>query len=74
MATKDDQHRPEDIFLDRYIPNASEAEREQASENLRRLVRLLIRVHERLAWEKEGARIRANAGAAIESESLPTGI
>ena len=65
-------HRPGDIILDRYLPHATAAERETARENLRRLARLLIRVHERLAHDKSEVGIRANAEPALESESLPT--
>jgi hypothetical protein len=49
------------------MPNADETEREAARENLGRLARLLIRVHERLVNEKEDQAIRAKARRAIES-------
>ena len=67
-------HRPGDIILDRYLPHATSEQREVARENLRRLARLLIRVHERLAREKETPAIRANAEAALESKSIPTSV
>ena len=64
-------HRPGDIILDRYLPNASTEKREEARENLRRLGRLLIRVHERLAVDNPQASIRANGVAGLDSESVP---
>jgi hypothetical protein len=67
-------HRPGDIILDRYLPHATDEERETARENLRRLARLLIRVHERLALDNPQSAIRANGVPALESESLPTSV
>ena len=67
-------HRPGDIILDRYLPNASPEKREEARENLRRLGRLLIRVHERQAFDNPHPAIRTNGEPALESESLPTGV
>ena len=67
-------HRPGDIILNRYLPHATEEEREIARENLRRLARLLIRVHERRALDNPQHSIRAIDEPALESESLPTGI
>ena len=62
------KREPGDIILDRAMPNATQEEREAARENLRRLARLLIRVHERLAREKEESVIRTNGEPALESE------
>jgi hypothetical protein len=61
------QRQPGDIILDRAMPNATDEEREAARENLRRFARFLIRVHERLAREKDEAAIRANGDSALES-------
>ncbi len=63
-------HRPGDLILDHYLPNASSEEREIARENLRRLARLLIRVHTRLALDNPQPAIRALAPSELESESL----
>jgi len=60
---------PGDVILDRYLPNASMEEREAARENLRRLARLLIRVHERLAADNPQLAIRVDGTGAVESES-----
>jgi hypothetical protein len=45
------EHRPGELFIDRYMPNASEEAREEAFANLRSLVALLVRIDERLALE-----------------------
>jgi len=62
------QRHPGDMILDHAMPNASHEEREAARENLRRLARFLIRVHERLAREKEQVAIRSNGEGAVQSE------
>lgn len=51
MVTAERKHQPGDIILDRYMPNATEAEREDARENLQALVRVLIRINRRLIEE-----------------------
>ena len=45
--------RPGDLILDRYMPNATPDERESARYDLQRLAKLIIRVTERLARERE---------------------
>ena len=45
------KRRPGDFILDRNIPDATPEQREEARENLRRLAKLLLRVHERLVRE-----------------------
>ena len=65
---------PGDIILDRYLPNAAGEEREAARENLRRLARLLIRVHERLELDNPQPPIRASGAPALESELSHTDI
>jgi hypothetical protein len=65
-ASSTQQHG--DSIIDRYIPNASIEEREEARENLRRLARFLIGVHERRA-EVDNS-IRAETSAMVESASL----
>lgn len=46
------ERRPGDLFLDRYMPHASEEEREEAYENLRGLISILVEIDDRLAREK----------------------
>jgi len=67
-------HRPGDIIIGRYLPDATEDQREIARENLRRLARLLIRVNERLARDNPQSAIRASGPPALESESLTTSV
>jgi hypothetical protein len=43
--------RPGELFIDRYMPNATEAEREEALKNLQDLIAILVRIDERLARE-----------------------
>jgi len=63
------EHRPGDIILDRYLSNASTEKRQEARENLRRLARLFIRVHERLAVDSPHPATRRDGAAGLESES-----
>jgi hypothetical protein len=63
--------KPGDYILDRYLPHASAEKREEARENLRRLARLLIRVHTRLARDNPQEKIRGNDGDEVDSESPP---
>jgi len=60
---------PGDSIIDRYLPDASAEEREEARENLRRLARFLIGVHERRSGVQGDNAIRAKASATVESES-----
>ena len=53
MKIKKYEHRPGDIFIDRYMPKATEEAREEAYANLRALVALLVRIDERLAIEAQ---------------------
>lgn len=53
MKNKKNDHRPGDLFIDRYMPTATEEAREEAYANLRALVALLVRIDERLASEGE---------------------
>lgn len=45
---------PEDIFIDRYMPGATTAQREEARQNVRNLVAVLVRINARLAQEAKG--------------------
>ncbi len=53
MKNKINDHRPGELFIDRYMPKATEEAREEAYGNLRALVALLIRIDERLALEAQ---------------------
>ena len=46
------QQRPGQLFLDRYMPTATDEEREAAYANLKGLVAVLVEIDDRLAREK----------------------
>ncbi len=52
MKNEDIDHRPGELFIERYMPKATEEAREEAYANLRALVALLVRIDERLALEE----------------------
>ena len=56
MKPKKSDHRPGDLFIDRYMPKATEEAREEAYANLKALVALLVRIDERLALEEREQR------------------
>jgi hypothetical protein len=56
MKNKKIDHRPGDLFIDRYMPQATEEAREESYANLRALVALLVRIDERLAMEERERR------------------
>jgi len=63
--------RPGDLILNRYMPNATEEEREAARENLREFAIVIVGIAERIAKEEnEQAReILGELKALIEFES-----
>ena len=71
MDTPQGVRRPGDLIIDRYMPNASDAEREEARENLRLLAGVLMRIEDRLAQEWYEKRIREEGVAGLESEVHP---
>lgn len=52
--------RPGDLILDRYMPNATPEEREEARANLRRLLRTLTDIEERKMRDEERGRDSRN--------------
>lgn len=52
MQEQPRERRPGDLFLDRYMPNATEQEREDAYENLRGLIAITVEIDDRLTREK----------------------
>lgn len=67
MSTNKSSRRPGDLILDRYLPNATEAQREEARENLKALMAALVRIDERLAQEAVDKAIRLKADNSIDS-------
>jgi hypothetical protein len=50
---KQNDKRPEDIFIGRYMPGASEEEREDARQNVQRLIAILVRINDRVGRESD---------------------
>jgi hypothetical protein len=69
-----ENRKPGDYILDRYLGGAEPEMREEARENLRRLARLIIRVHLRLACENPQAAIREKTEPAVDSESQSSNV
>jgi hypothetical protein len=60
---------PELRIVNRYMPNATAEQREEAMANLRQLAQLLMRIEDRLAREWYAQQIRDSDAAAVESDS-----
>lgn len=69
MPTNNPERKPGDLIIDRYMPNASEAEREEARENLRAYLAVAMRIAARLEREERerGQAIRTNPDSAVDS-------
>ena len=65
MDTPHQEHRPGDLILDRYMPNAGETEREAARENLRAYAMVVLRIASRLATGEYEQEIRATEDGAV---------
>jgi hypothetical protein len=63
------ERKPGDVFLDRYMPNATPEERKVARENLYQFATALMRVAERLGQEDYECSIRMREGGGVELES-----
>ena len=64
--------RPDDVILDRYMPQATEAEREAARANLQRLAEFVVRVERRLAKEWHEQQIRESGSEELDSSREPS--
>jgi hypothetical protein len=67
MDTPQRARRPGDQIIDRYMPDATEEEREAARANLYAFVAVLLRIATREALEETEREIRANDRGAVES-------
>jgi hypothetical protein len=65
------ERRPGDIFLERYVPNASHEKREEARQNLRNVVAALLRIAMRCADEDYAAAIRMKTDGAVQFDGGP---
>ncbi|MEI9933169.1 MAG: hypothetical protein WDM89_22215 [Rhizomicrobium sp.] len=63
----DAKRQPGDVFLDRYMPGASEKEREEARQNLYGFFAVLLEIATRRATEDYAKGIRAKGRGAVES-------
>ena len=59
---------PELRIVNRYMPNATAEQREEAMANLRQLAQLLMRVEDRLAREGYAQQTRDSGTPAVESD------
>ena len=66
------QRRPGDFILDRYMPDATPVQREEARENLRAYAAVVLRIATRLATEEYEQAIRASGTGAVSFESGTT--
>lgn len=72
MPTNNRERKPGDLIIDRYMPNASEAEREEARENLRAYLAVVLRIAARVeSEEKLQCPIRVNPDSAVDSRHTP---
>jgi hypothetical protein len=62
----------EERIVNRYMPNATAVEREEALTNLKRLAPVLLRIENRLAREWYAQQTRDSDAAAVESELRPS--
>jgi len=65
--------RPGDLIIDRYLKDASEEEREEAQDQLRKFALLLIEIGERITEEQKGSVAPApNTTARVTVNKGPT--
>ncbi len=69
MANSSPKHRPGDVILDRYMPDATPEEREAARANLYGFVAVLLRIATREALDNVEKPIRTNGEGEVESDS-----
>jgi hypothetical protein len=61
------ERKPGDFILDRYMPNATSVQREEARENLYAVFSVLLRIATRRA--EDGEAIRGNGSPNLECDS-----
>lgn len=73
MPTNNRERKPGDLIITRYMPNASEVEREEARENLRAYLAVALRIARRLEQEERdrAQTIRANPDSEVDSGHTP---
>ena len=68
METAQRERRPGDLIVDRYMPTATQEEREAARANLYAFAAVLLRCATRRANEEYESEIRASGPSAVESD------
>jgi len=61
---------PGDYILNKYMPDATPDEREAARDNLYALAAVVVRICERIAFERQNS-IRAKRDVEVDSEHIP---
>ncbi|MCW5726234.1 hypothetical protein [Parvibaculum sp.] len=74
MNPDNSNRKPGDLIIDRYMPNATEAERKEARENLHAYLAVVMRIAARLEREERerGQAIRVNPNSAVDSGHTPS--
>ena len=73
MTENDHKKLPGDLIIDRYMPNATDTEREEARANLRAYLVIVLRIAARVEdEEKSQGPIRVNPESAVDSGHPPT--
>ena len=66
MEKSQSEHRPGDVILNRYMPNATAQERDVARENLRKLARFILRIEDRKALQWREQQIRESGMSEVQ--------
>ena len=73
MTRHENDKKPGDLIIDRYMPNATETEREEARTNLRAYLAVVLRIASRIEDEgRSQGRTGVNPESAVDSEHSPT--
>lgn len=74
MNPDNSNRKPGDLIIDHYMPNATEAQREEARKNLRAYLAVAMRIAARLEREERerGQEIRAVSDSAVDSRHTPS--
>lgn len=67
----DSERQPIDLIIDRYLPNADEAARAKAREDLKAFVQALLRIATRRALEDQAARDSRESSGRLKIPPAP---
>lgn len=65
MDAKRTERRAGDFFIDRYMPNATEAKRDEARANLRGLIKIIVAIDDRLRMKAQRKRDSRESGSVV---------